>query len=442
MFVKDYQPETSVRKSATNSPSQSGLGVSPSGGILPLSRGNMERMGRDMSGKAFFELGYRRNSLVYAGINLRGIAMQIAKLTAVDENDKPIENSELLKLLAKPNPVQSWSELILQIEGNLILGAQCFLHKVRDRAGVVVEVNCYNASQIRPISSTYQVIEKYKYDNGTGDIQYLNPSDVGRLTFGMHDWDRPAYVTGPLCPLAVLLDTDTQAVEMAYSLLTRGAVPASLITLPPKLNAMGMPDNYYSAAELSEYKQLYETSYSGANRGSNMIGPPGTDVKILGFDPKRMMVREFSTIPETRLCAVLGIPLQMTSFYSAKDARTFANYSEARLSFYQDTMIPHGIAIADMLTRAFENEIFRNDRRSVRLKFDWSGAVAMQEFIGKKLQTMYAGNSATLNETRIGNNLAENAEYGEKFLFEILQPVAKTDSEPTSPASKDTSTAA
>lgn len=428
MLVDNYTEIVPVR--ATPAAPGSPLGstvVTASGQLLPLSRENRQYMGRNLSGKAFFELGYRRNSLVAGGVNLRGIAMQLAYLEAVDGNEaipiheaEPIKDSAALQLLMNPNPYQSWSELILQLEANLCLGGSAYLYKKRDGAGVSEEIYCYNSSQMTPVSGTYEWIKTYRYDNGNGEVRVLLPSDVGRFVWGMHDWDRPASVTGPMSPLATLLDTDSNAADVSLSLLTRGATPASLITLPPKLNALGEPNGYYSQAELVEYKQFYETSYSGANRGSNMIGPPGTDVKLLGFNPKQMMVREFSSIPETRFCFVFGIPVQMTPLWSSAMAKTYNNYGEARLSFYQDTMIPHGVVIADMLTRMFRGEIFRQDRRPVRFRFNWSRAIAMQQFIGEKMQTMYEENSAKLNDTLKANGLPEDAEYGDKYLFELL----------------------
>lgn len=433
MLIDSYQEIVPIR--ATPAAPGSPLGsivVTASGQLLPLSRENRQYMGRNLSGKANFELGYRRNSLVAGGVNLRGIAMQLAYLEAVDGNEaipiheaEPLKDSAALQLLMNPNPYQSWSELILQLEANLLIGGSAYLYKVRDGAGVAAEIYCYNSSQFTPVSGDYEWIKTYRYDNGNGEVRIIQPTDVGRFILGMHDWDRPASVTGLMSPLATLLDTDSQAADVSLSLLTRGATPASLITLPPKLNALGEPNGYYSQAELIEYKQFYETSYSGANRGSNMIGPPGTDVKILGFDPKKMMVREFSSIPETRFCFVFGIPIQMTPLWSSSLAKTYNNYGEARLSFYQDTMIPHGVVIADMFTRMFRGEIFRQDRRPVRFRFNWSRAVAMQQFIGEKLQSMYEGNSAKLNDTLIANGLPEDSMYGEKYLFELLAQTPK-----------------
>lgn len=387
-------------------------------------------MGRDLSGKSFFELGYRRNSLVFGGINLRGVAMQLAELEAVDpKTNEPLQDSAILQLLERPNPFQSWGELILQNEGNLLLGGQSYFHKVRDGSGVVSEVYCYNSSQFTPVSGSFAWIKGYRYDNGNGHTETVEPEDVVRFTWGIHDWDRPARVTGPMSPMATLLDTDSEAANVSLSLLNRGAVPASLITLPPKLNAQGEPNGYYSQSELREYKQFYETSYSGANRGSNMIGPPGTDVKILGFDPKKMMVTEFSVMAETRFCFVTGIPIQMTPLKSSQHAKTYNNYGESRLSFYQDTMIPHGIRVARMLTHGFQNEVFREDRRPFKLRFNWKNAVAIQQFIGSQMLSMYETNAATLNQALTANGFPEDAQYGGKYLFELLKGTAATPDE-------------
>lgn len=396
-------------------------GVAKQDGLpLPQSRANQTLQGRDLNGQSFYELAYKRNAMIYALINLRCVALQMARLVALDENDKPVEGSALVQLLANPNPDQTWSQLITQIEAYLLLGGAAYLYKVRDGAGVVMEVYCYNTSQITPVGGMYRAVEYYRYDNGAGNVvSRIEPTDVVRLTHGMHSWTNPAKHVSPLAPLASLIDTDNEAISASLALVTRGAVPAALIELPPKKDALG-GDMPYSQQQLVEYKQLYETSFGGQNRGSNMVGPPGTKVHVMGFDPKRMMTREFSTIPETRACEVMGVPVQMTSFWSSSMAKTYANYGEARLSFYQDTMIPHSIMVAEMLNAGFADEIFRTDRRVVRLAFDWSRAQTIQNYVADKLTELYKNNAATLNQTLTANGLPEDANYGDKYLFELL----------------------
>ena len=387
---------------------------------LPQNLTNQRLLSRDLSGKAFFELGYRRNSLIYALINLRILALQSARLINVDDDDRPLENvtSGLLTLLKRPNPTQSWGEFIAQTEGFLALGGVVYWYKVRDGAGVVKELWCYNSSTFITVAGVYTPIEYYRYDNGSGQTKRVEVEDVVRLTWSIHDWDRIQKVTSPMSPLSTLIDTDNEAISMGLSLVMRGAVPASLIELPPKNKPDALSEPIpYSQNELIEFKQLYETSFGGPNRGSNMVGPPGTKVHILGFDPKRMMTRDFSVIPQGNAAQCFGVPLKMLSWYAANDNQTFNTYGEARLAFFQDTMIPHGMRYASMINHAFEYEVFRED--STRIAFDWSRSLTIMDFIGSKIQKMYENNSAQLNETRLANGLAEDTEFGGEYLAQL-----------------------
>lgn len=403
-----------IRKSSSSAFQSSGLS-------LPLPYENKALQGRDLTGRAFFELGYRRNSLIYALINLRCIALQCSHFKA-KENEKIVEDCDMLRLLRRPNPWQSGKEFLAQLELNLCLGGQAFWYKVRDSSGVVREIYNYNSSQITPVAGSQIPIESYKYDIGYGTPKRLETIDVVRFTYAPHDYDHFTRVVSPLSPLATLIDTDSEAAALQLSLVMRGAVPASLIMLPPKVDpndpAIIKP---YTQSELMEYKQFYETQFGGANRGSNMISPPGGDVKVIGFDPKKMMAIDFSIIPETRACEALDVPLQMTSFHSSKAAKTYANYKEARLSFYQDKMMPHGNRLEDSINMGFEDEMFR-DRQEVQIEFDWSKALALQEALGERMKTLYEENGATLDEARESNGLSpsENKDYGGKYLFELV----------------------
>ncbi len=392
---------------------------------LPQSLTNQRLLSRDLSGKAFFELGYRRNSIIYALINLRILALQSARLIAVDEEGLPLEDSKtphgLLNLLRRPNPMQSWGEFIAQTEGFMALGGVVYWLKVRDGAGVVKELWVYNSSTFITVAGIYTPIEYYKYDNGNGVNQdkRIEVEDVCRFTWSIHDWDRMQKVTSPMAPISTLIDTDNEAISMALSLVMRGAVPASLIELPPKNPPDALsPAMPYTQGELMEYKQLYETSFGGANRGSNMVGPPGTKVHILGFEPRRMLTNEFSVIPQGNAAQVFGVPLKMLSWYASNANQTFNTYGEARLAFFQDTMIPHAARFAGMINHAFENEVFR-EGEDFKIGFDWSRCQTIMDFYGNKLQTMYENNSAQLNETRIANGLPEDKEFGLQYLAQL-----------------------
>jgi phage portal protein BeeE len=393
---------------------------------LPQSLTNQRLLSRDLSGKAFFELGYRRNSLIYALINLRILALQSAKLVAVDEEDMPLKDTKLpnglLGLLRRPNPMQSWGEFVAQTELFLALGGVAYWLKVRDGAGVVKELWVYNSSTFITVAGIYTPIEYYKYDNGNGvnEKKRIEVEDVCRLTWGPHDWDRMQKVTGPMSPLSTLIDTDNEANSATLAILMRGAVPASLIELPPK-NA---PDAFtppmpYSQGELEEYKQLYETKFGGSNRGSNMVGPPGTKITAIGWDPKKMMMSQFSIIPQGNAAQAFGVPLKMLSWLASNDNQTFNTYGEARVSFFQDTMIPHGHRLTGMINHAFENEVFR-EGEGFRVGFDWSRSQTLMDYFGTKIQSMYEQNSAKLNEARISNGLPEDLEFGESYLNQLV----------------------
>lgn len=445
-FSDPYNEATQIRVrplTAQEAQSRAASVQSPFTTPLPQPQYNRILMGRDLSGKAFSELGYRRNAIIYALVNLRVLALQASKLTQVDDNDQPIEqDSDLFELLKRPNGFQHWNSLLAQTEFFLAMGGVAYWYLARDASGVVREIYTYNASQMTPMPGLYSFIEYYKYDNGSGVTKRIEVSDIVRFTWsGIYDWDRPQRVTGPMPPLATLIDTDTSASNMQLALANRAGVPASQIELPPKAatDAFSAAATY-SQGELSEFKQMYETMFSGSNFGSNMVTLPGTKVHVLGFDPKRMLANDFSIIPQSSAAQVFGVPLKMLSFFAANENQTYNSFAEARLSLYQDTMIPHGTSLTDTINHAFSQEIFR-DGLLPRFKLDWSGAQAIMDFIGGRLRELYEGNSATLDEVRQANGLPEDTEFGGQYLWQLTKAAGAPQDESTAASDERTARA-
>ncbi|WP_206341757.1 phage portal protein [Streptomyces ureilyticus] len=75
------------------------------------------------------------------------------------------------------------------------------------------------------------------------------------------------------------------------------------------------------------------------------------DVKVLGLNLDQLRFPDLRTISETRICAGFGVPPVLVGAKAGLDRSTFANYAEARRSFWEETIMPDQRLIGDVIVR-------------------------------------------------------------------------------------------
>jgi HK97 family phage portal protein len=162
---------------------------------------------------------------------------------------------------------------------------------------------------------------RWEFNERTGDcdvrhLRMFNPAD---------DW----YGLSPIEPGAYAVDQHNEAMTWIQALLQNSARPSGALVVP---GTDGMGDDQFH-----RLKAEIETTYSGArNAGRPMLLEGGLDWKQMGLSPVDMAILDTKNSAARDIALGLGVPPLLLNIPG--DA-TYSNYQEARLAFWEDTII-------------------------------------------------------------------------------------------------------
>lgn len=319
--------------------------------------------------RALVREAYKKNAAVFACLEVLAFAFPEAQLRIYDgdsEDAQPLPNHPLRKLLNRPNPRMGEAELLLITIVYAAIGGNAYWHKVRGRAGQVVELWPYHAGQMRAVPGGPTWILRYEYDNGDGIWQPIPVEDIVHFKWPSPDPEQPWQAQPPLAAAGREVDTDNEITRYLFALLKNDAVPRLALKLPA---GEGLKD-----PEIRRMKQQWRERYGGDNRGDIAILEQGAEIQRVGLDLAELTFDALHRIPETRIAAVLRVPAILAGLAAGLERSTFANFKEARQLFAEGTLIP--------LWRLFASEIASDlgpEFRAPDVRFDISRVQALQE---------------------------------------------------------------
>lgn len=333
--------------------------------------------------KSFAEEAYVRNVIAYQAINKIAEAVSSVHWVAY-RGETEVTQSPALDLINNPNPMQTGREFIeakigyLMISGNsyderiMISGQprEIYTHRP-DRMKIVPGPNGTPKAYIYEVASsrvTWQVDE-----NGNSDIRHM------RLFNPLNDW----YGQAPVEAAAYAIDQHNEAMKWVQALLQNSARPSG--ALISKGDAL--TDEQYN-----RLKAQMEMQYQGgANAGRPMLLEGGLDWKEMGLSPTDMGVIESKNSAARDISLAFGVPPQLLGI---PGDNTYSNYSEARLSFWEDTIIP----LVDRLAEEFT--AFIGEPYGVEIRADMDQIPAIVDKRRTLWEMVNASTVLTINEKR------------------------------------------
>lgn len=280
---------------------------------------------------AFAREAYSQNVVAYQAINKIAESIASVKLMAFKGEEELVAHP-LLDLLARPNALQTRSEYItakvsfLLIAGNgyeerIMVGKDIReLHQLRpDRMRVVM-----GASGL-PQEYVYKVAQRetrWKFDDRkmTCDVRHLKLFNPANDFYGLSPIEATAYA----------VDQSNQGMAWLQALLQNSARPSGALVMT---DGQTLSDDAFV-----RLKKQIDTQYSGAqNAGRPMLLEGGLDWKAMGLSPADMGIIEAKSSAARDICLGFGVPPQLLGI---PGDNTYSNYKEARLAFWEDTVIP------------------------------------------------------------------------------------------------------
>ena len=289
---------------------------------------------------AFAEEGYRRNAVAHRAVDeiARGAASVPWRLFTVDSDGmrRPLERHPLLDLLARPNPSMGQGALVEAALGFLLIAGNSYLEAVAPDGGAPRELWSLRPDRMAVLPGATGLAEGYVYRVGGAEKRWrCDPTD-GRSPIlhlrgfnPLNDW----YGLSPMEAAAYAIDQHNEAGKWNLALMQNGARPSGAIVYEPK-EGFGNLDE----AQFARVKGEIEEQYQGArNAGRPMLLEGGLKWQEMSLSPKDMDFLAARHAAARDIALALGVPPQLLGI---PGDNTYANYQEARLALWEQTLIP------------------------------------------------------------------------------------------------------
>lgn len=319
-----------------------------------------------------YTIEYAKLALIFRLVGITATSVGAAPVRVYAEDAEgaltPLPRHPMRQLMARPNPQMRESRFLATVTMIASVAGFCLVEKERSAGGRVVGLWPLRSDWAKPVPRT----------NAPPDWEYTVPghrpvtlaaTDVLHFTYA----DRPDGSPFGLGALEIalrevgLLNVMTDFLKAFFD---TGAMPQT--ALIPQEGATLKPGD----AEL--IRETWRRRYGGLlNSVDPAILVGIKDIKRLSFDFDELAFTDLRDISELALCQAFGVPPILAGVRYGLERSTFANYGEARRSFYEDSISPLWARFDDVLTLGLLPEFDASP--NVALQFDTSDIPALQE---------------------------------------------------------------
>ncbi|MDD3029969.1 MAG: phage portal protein [Alphaproteobacteria bacterium] len=284
------------------------------------------------------EEGFRKNVVAYRCV------MTIAKAAAAvpwllyDARGNEIDRHPLLDLLGHPNPLQDGVSFLEGVFANLQIFGNAYLEAVRPRErGAPVELYTLRPDRMKVVPGATGLPQGYEYGVG-GRTTVWDADPVTGASAIVHlkhfhpldDW----YGLAPMEAALQSIDQHNASGAWNQALLNQGARPSGALVYAPK---DGSPATL-TDDQLQRLRDEMGVLYQGdRNAGRPLILEGGLEWKEMSLSPKDMDWLSGRNNAARDIALAFGVPAQLIGI---PDAQTYANMEQARLAFYEETVLP------------------------------------------------------------------------------------------------------
>jgi len=291
--------------------------------------------------EAFAQEGYTQNSVTYQAISRIGEAFATIDFEAW-KGETELDAHPVLDLLKRPNPRQGWFEFAMAAVGYLKLDGNCYIEGAI-AGGVPKELYALRPDRVTVHAGPYGHAEKFVYSLNQRDITFMVEEDGRSEILHLREFNPLDDWIGmsPVRPAAYAIDQHNEASKWIMGLLQNGAVSSGILATDADKN---LTDDQYARLTAA-----IEKHHSGAaNAGRPMLLEGGMNWQSLAFSPSDMGVVDTKAAAAREICVTLGVPPQLLGI---PGDNTYSNYQEARLAFWEDTVIPLVSMFTDAMNR-------------------------------------------------------------------------------------------
>lgn len=316
--------------------------------------------------------GYAFNEVVYACIEELATSAAEPRIAAYKKTSSGLEKLDshmCIDLLEKPNPFMDGYELISTVMMHLSVAGNAYVGVERSAAGKIVELWPMRPDRMRVIPDKNDFIRGWQYIVG-GETNEVPARDVIHIKYRnpLDDY----YGMPPLAAAVPRIDTDNFMRAFTGAFFRNAGVPAGILKISKKATT--------AERELIQNRFRNETAGPGAWHNMLVLENMEVEYQALGMPlgERGLVLPSLDEIDESRIAMVFGVPLILIGSRLGMQRSTYANYTEARRSFWDETLRPIYRMISAKLTAHLVPE-FKNIEAFDEIQFDLSTVGALQE---------------------------------------------------------------
>lgn len=280
---------------------------------------------------AFAREAYRMNVVAYQAVNKIATAVSSIEWEAW-KGETQFPTHPILDLLKAPNPMQSgadwWKARVIY----LLLAGNGYDERVMV-GQTIKELWPLRPDRVSIIRGDTGLPAAYDYKIGSQTVRFTADQITGDSDILHTTMFNPLDALcgqSPVEAAAFAVDQHNGAMGWIQSLLQNSARPSGALVVAK--------DTSLSDEEFSRLKTELESRYSGPeNAGRPMLLEGGLDWKQMGLSPVDMEILRIKDSAARDISLAFGVPPLLLNI---PGDNTYANYREARLGFYEDTILP------------------------------------------------------------------------------------------------------
>lgn len=302
----------------------------------------------------------------------------------------------VLDLLHKPNPLYAGAEFFENLFAYKLLYGNAYILAVKNTAGEVVELHILRPDRVEVKAGKHALPAGYIYNMGGKQKFYPVDPITGKSNI-LHlksfnpydDW----YGLSPLDAASSSINLHNMATHWNQSLLSNGARPSGAFTYNPG-DGSSLSDEQFERLRL----QIQKIYCSSGNAGRPLIMDGAMQWHEMSMTPRDMDFMESKNSAARDIALAFGVPPQLLAI---KGDNTYSNMQEARLAFWEETVLP----LLDHLIDSLNNWLLL-DSNSLQLAYDVNTISALALRQEKNWQRINQATFLTEEEKKIALGIA------------------------------------
>ncbi len=250
-----------------------------------------------------------------------------------------------LSLLARPNPMQSMNSFLQALYHYKMISGNAYVQAVMPAGEAPKELYLLRPDRIQVIAGKNAIPAAYRYtvDEKAVDFPVDRISGRSRILHiknfhPTNDW----YGLSPIEAAAYSIDQHNQASQWNQALMQNGARPSGALVVRSEMGGGVLSEDQYNRVKL----QIDEQFSGMENAGRPLLLEGGLEWKEMSLSPKDMDFIQSKNASARDIALAFGVPPQLLGIPGDS---TYNNLQEARVSLWEQTILPLAAATAEAL---------------------------------------------------------------------------------------------